>query len=77
MAPSQAEILRYTAGPDKLTILRSCKHWVYPHTYQVLIQITYYRGRDGSDFCNTSKAVCLVEDFEINPEVFSCKDGTD
>lgn len=70
MVHSQAEILRYTTVPDKLTILRSCQNWVYPHVYQVLIQITYFSGKGGSDFYNTSKAVCLVEDFEIDPKVF-------
>ena len=76
MAQSQAEILRQTTVSDKLAVLRSCQHWVYPHIYQVLMQITY-REWDGSDYYNTSKPVCLVEDFEIGPEVFSCNCVTD
>lgn len=36
-----------------------------------------YREWDGSDYYNTSKPVCLVEDFEIGPEVFSCNCVTD
>lgn len=54
-----------------------CLCWVYPHTYQVLIQTMNSRGRDGFDFYNPCSAVGLVEDFKMDPKVLFCKYLTD